>query len=91
MVLGATAEYWMGVTFRLDEKGASSKTGPSVTAMEWKDVRRVLVKGSEIRLSPLESPSTLDAFRGVGLVVRPDNREAVVAFVDAHVPASGGE
>ena len=86
MILGSTAEYWLGASFRLDAKGASARTGPSVTAMEWKDVRRVLVKGSEVRLSPLEAPSGLDAFRGVGLVVTPENREAVMAYVAAHVP-----
>ena len=85
MILGSTAEHWLGTAFRLDERGASARTGPSVTAMEWKDVRRVLAKGSEVRLSPLEAPSALDAFRGVGLVVTPENREAVMAFVEAHV------
>lgn len=86
MVLGATAEYWMGSRFTLDSKGASARTGPSVTAMEWGEVKRVLVKGREVRLSPLAAPSGLDAFRGVGLIVTSENREAALAFVRARVP-----
>ena len=85
MILGSTAEYWLRTDFRLDEKGASARTGPSVTAMPWADVRRILARGSEIRLSPLEASSALDAFRGVGLIVTPDNREEVMAYVRAHV------
>lgn len=86
MILGSTADAWLGTHFRLDAKGASARTGPSVTAVEWGDVRRVLVKGREVRLSPLERASTLDAFRGVGLVVRPENREAVLAYITNQVP-----
>ncbi len=86
MILGSTGDAWLGTRFRLDAKGASARTGPSVTAMDWTDVRRVLDKGAEIRLSPLESASTLDAFRGVGLVTQPENRESVLEYVRAHAP-----
>lgn len=85
MILGATADHWLGTRFTLDAKGATAKTGLSVTAMEWKDVRRILEQGREIRLSPLESPSTLDSFRGVGLVPTAENREAVLAYIHRHV------
>ena len=81
MILGSTAEHWLGSRFRLDARGASARTGPSVSAMEWKDVRRVLVNGREVRLSPLERASTLDAFRGVGLVTTRENHDAVLEFI----------
>ena len=86
MILGSTADAWLGTRFRLDEGGASARTGPSVTAMEWTEVRRVLVKEAEIRLSPLENASTLDAFRGVGLLPTSENREAVLAFITSYAP-----
>ena len=83
MILGATADSWLGTHFRLDETGASARTGPSVTAMGWGEVRRIVENGSEIRLSPLPEPSALDPFRGVGLVPLPENREAVRTFIEA--------
>lgn len=86
MILGSTADAWLGTRFTLDAMGASARTGPSVTAMAWSDVQRILVNGREVRLSPLEGPSTLDAFRGVGLVTIPENHEAVLEFVRSHAP-----
>lgn len=86
MVLGATADYWLGSRFSLDAKGASARTGPSITAMEWGEVKRVLDRGREVRLSPLERASRLDEFRGVGLLTTADNKERVLAFVRTHVP-----
>ena len=83
MILGASADSWLGTRYRLDETGASARTGPSVTAMGWGEVRRVVEKEGEICLSPLEEPSALDPFRGVGLVPLPENREAVLEFVRA--------
>ena len=85
LVLGATAEYWLGSRFRLDAKGASARTGPSVTAMDWNEVKRVLERGREIRLSPLERASFAESTRGVGLLTTPENRDAVLTFVRSHV------
>ncbi len=87
LVLGATAEHWLGSRFRLDAKGASARTGPSVTAMEWSEVKRVLERGREIRLSPLERASFAESTRGVGLLTTPENRDAVLTFVRSHVVA----
>ena len=87
MILGSTAEHWLGSRFQLDAEGARARTGPSVTAMGWNEVRRILVKGKEVRLSPLERASTLDAFRGVALLTTPENEMDVLAFVRARVPA----
>lgn len=86
MILGGTAEYWMGSRFALDVKGATARTGPSVTFMEWENVRRIIERGREIRLSPLEKASRLDEFRGVGLLTTTENREQVLGFVRARVP-----
>jgi hypothetical protein len=86
MVLGATADYWLGSRFTLDALGATAKTGLSMTTMEWTDVRRVLARGREVRLSPLENPSRLDAFRGVALITTEENRSRVMEFVRSHLP-----
>jgi hypothetical protein len=86
MVLGATADYWLGSRFTLDAIGATAKTGLSMTTMEWHDVRRVLINGREVRLSPLDHASRLDAFRGVALITTDENRDRVLDFVRGYLP-----
>ncbi|MFI5385846.1 MAG: hypothetical protein ACHQ50_06965 [Fimbriimonadales bacterium] len=67
MILAATAEFWLGTVYKLDEEGASSRTGLSVTRIPWKDVRRAVTSEIGIKLSPLEETTRLAAFRGVFL------------------------
>lgn len=81
MILASTMEYWLGSSYKLDSKGASSRTGLSLTAIEWPDVRRLIFEEHGIKLSPLEKPSRLDAFRGVFLKFDGSNREQVLQAV----------
>jgi hypothetical protein len=84
IILGSTAEFWLGTTFAIDAKGARSRTGFSLTEIEWENVKRVIPENGGIRLSPLERAGTLDTFRGVFLRFGVDNRdeieEAVLKF-----------
>jgi hypothetical protein len=77
IIFGSTAEFWLGSAFSIDEKGASVRTGFSISAMEWRDVKRVIKDSGGIRLSPLEQPGTMDAFRGVYLRYGNENREHI--------------
>jgi hypothetical protein len=67
LIFASTAELWLGFQYRLDEKGASSRKGMSVTTLPWSDVKRIMVSDSGVTLSPLERASRLDEFRGVFL------------------------
>jgi hypothetical protein len=67
MILAATAEFWLGSAYKLDEEGASSRTGLSPTRILWKDVKRALITPVGIKLSPLEESTRLAPFRGVFL------------------------
>lgn len=78
MILASTMEYWVGSTYRVDSKGASSRTGISLTVIEWPEVRRLIPEDHGIKLSPLEKPGRLDPFRGVFLKFDRDNREQVL-------------
>lgn len=84
IILGSTAEFWLGTSFSVDDKKATVRTGFSTSVMEWKDVKRVARDSGGIRLSPLTRAGMLDAFRGVYLRYGRDNKEsierAVVAF-----------
>lgn len=67
MILAMTAEFWLGTSYRLDEEGATSRTGLSVARVLWKDVKRAVVTSVGIKLSPLEESTRLAPFRGVFL------------------------
>lgn len=88
IIFGSTAEYWLGTTFKVDEKGASARTGLSLVSMDWTDVKRLIWEKNGVRLSPLENAGTMDAFRGVFLRYGDDNREdierAVLNFGEQH-------
>src|SRR4051812_28420854 len=42
IILGSTAEYWLGTSFRVDTKGASARTALSLVEIEWDAVRRAI-------------------------------------------------
>ena len=67
VVVGSTTEYWFGVRYRLDETGATAQNGPSMSKIEWSDVRRLIVNDAGVTLSPLAAESRLTPFRGVFL------------------------
>lgn len=67
MILAATAEFWLGTVYTLDEEGAQSRTGISVVRILWKDVKRAVISPVGIKLSPLEKSTRLAPFRGVFL------------------------
>jgi len=94
IILGSTAEYWLGSSFRLDERGASSRTGFSLASIEWANVKRLIREKQGIRLSPLETPGTMDAFRGVFLRYGEGNQKeiegAVLRFGGTHTALVGG-
>lgn len=80
-ITASTAEYWMGATYRVDAKGAQCRVGFSTTAIEWTNVKRVVVDNNTLKLSPLEKESRSDPFRGVTLRVNESNREAVLSLL----------
>lgn len=67
VVLGATSEFLLPVRYRITEDGASARWGINVTHIAWENVKRVKADEHGLKLSPLEKPSRLEAFRGVYL------------------------
>ena len=78
MILASTMEYWLGSSYQVNAKGVRSRTGLSLTAIEWPEVKRLIVEDHGIKLTPLEKPSRLDPFRGVFLKFDRGNREQVL-------------
>lgn len=67
VVFLGTADFMLPVSFEVGVKGAKSRCGLSVTEISWEKVKRVIQGEDGIKLSPLEEPSRLSAFRGVYL------------------------
>jgi hypothetical protein len=94
MFLGALGELFLPIHYKVDDQGASSQCGLSVTRIEWSAVKRMWTDDAGVKLSPLESPSRLDAFRGVYLRFA-SNRDDVLAKIrtlwsnDAELLAGG--
>jgi hypothetical protein len=88
MILASTADYWLGSHFMVDPKGVRARVGISLTAMEWKDVKRVTIEPHAIKLSPLESGNRMDVFRGVVLRTKPDLKVQVLDLIRTYMPAS---
>jgi hypothetical protein len=56
----------------------------------WSEVRRVVPEGASVLLSPFESRSWLDPYRGLRLLCG-GNRDQVLAFVEARIRGEGRE
>lgn len=88
LVLASTADFWLGVTYRVDSRGVSRRVGFSETAMTWEQVRRAEVSDQELYLSPLESSGRRDAFRGVRIPLPDAHRDEVLRRVKASMQAA---
>jgi hypothetical protein len=93
IILGTTAEYWLGVSYKLDSKGASARCVVSLTSLDWTDVKRAIATDEGIKLSPLDSAGRMDTFRGVFLrygTQRDRVTETVRRWLPTHVDLMGG-
>ena len=85
-LLGSTAEYWLGVNYLLTEESATARCGFSATTLDWSKLKRIIVSGQTIRLSPLDRPSQMEVFRGVLLRTTPENHPQVLDWVHKFGP-----
>jgi len=80
VILGATSDFLLPIRYRIDEKGATARWGINVVHIAWRDVRRTRFDEQGVKLSPLERPSRMEAFRGV-YVRYGDRKQEVEAAV----------
>lgn len=88
VVLASTADFLFGRNFELNEKEARTWVGPSVSAMEWEQVARVVPDGPRILLLPQGVEGWKRTFRGIALEPTAENRDAVVQAVRERIPES---
>lgn len=89
VIFGSTAEYLLPQRFMLTSVGAMAAVGLSRSELAWPNVRRIVVQGDTVLLSPLPAASRLDAFRGVRLCFDPSDggiRAAAMDSLRLHAP-----
>ncbi len=91
LLLGATSDFLFPLSYRLTATGIEADSLTGRMKLSWQDARRVLSNRESVLLSPLASPSRLDAFRGVTLRFAPDgepgDRASVLAMIARCAPA----
>ena len=96
LLLGATAEFWLPVTYRLTAEGAEKRWGGRRQRIAWREARRAVWNEREIFLSPYPRPVRWERFRGLSIPL-PDGIPAseIIAWVqerlqEAHAHAATG-
>jgi hypothetical protein len=90
LLLGATADFFLPVSYRLSSNGIAADSVTSHLRLEWPQVKRCLVSRDAVLLSPLSVASRLDNFRGIVLRYAPDgcpgDRESLFRSILAYRP-----
>ena len=80
LFVSALAEALFPIRFEISERGASSRTPLGRTYIEWDRVKKYYLDDRGIKLSPLDRPGRLEAYRGVYLRFG-RNRDEVIEAV----------
>jgi hypothetical protein len=83
-VLVSLSSYLLPTAYRLTEDAVEVRSLGVVRARPWSEMRRMTVDRTGVFLSPFESRSWLEAYRGLRLLFG-GNRDQVVAFVEARL------
>ena len=83
--LTATIEYFYPITYTISQEGAQARCLWHWQQIKWQTVRRIYVGNEGVKLSSLENPSRLEAYRGVYLRFN-NNREQVLGTIERWRP-----
>ena len=83
LITGSLAEFLLPVKYTLTPQRATASTLLKSTSVEWEKIRCCYLDDCGVKLSTLDSPSRLEAFRGLYLRFGDDkaNREQVIEAV----------
>jgi hypothetical protein len=90
-LLGSLGSFLAKTEYRLTRDAAEARTLGVVRARPWGEMRRATADRSGVFLSPFETRTWLESYRGMRLLFG-GNRDQVVAFVEARLgkPVEGG-
>jgi len=82
LMFASVAEFMLPVTYSITAEGVEARHLWTFARLNWSSVRRVCVCHDGVKLSPLSSPTRLEAFRGVFIRFGEGNRDAVLGAVE---------
>lgn len=90
LLLGACSDFLFPIRYRLNAEGLWADGLTSRMHLRWKEARRCVLEPRAVTLTPLPTPSRLDAFRGVTLRFAPSgepgDRASVLEALRSYVP-----
>lgn len=91
LLVGACSDYLFPLRYRITAEGVFAEGLTSRYVLRWPEVKRALPEPAGLILTPLATPSRLDAFRGVLLRYasdgEPGDRTSVCALLRHYAPA----
>jgi len=96
LLVVSVAPYIFPARYRMRRDGIEIVFLGVRTHRGWEEFKNYYPHEMGVHLSPFRRPSGLDPFRGNFIRFAPDNREAVLRFLDAHIkrgdsdPGEGG-
>jgi hypothetical protein len=95
LLLGTSREYLFPISYILTVEGVSARGLALKGELTWKEARRCLRDRNSLTLTPLATPSRLDAFRGITLRFAPKGQpgdcESILAVIAHCAPELMGE
>lgn len=89
IMLSALADFLFPVTYILNSEGAEARMLFKKSVINWSNVKRCYLDDSGVKLSPLNTATRLEAFRGVYLRFH-NNKEQVIQTVKSLREADNG-
>jgi hypothetical protein len=91
LLLGSCTDFLFPIRYRLNAEGLWADGLTSRMQLPWKEARRCMLEPRAVTVTPLPTPSRLDAFRGVTLrfapTGEPGDRASVLAALRTYIPA----
>ena len=91
LLLGACSDFLFPIRYRLTAEGLWADGLTSRLHLRWKEARRCVLEPRAVTVTPLPTPSRLDAFRGVTLRFaprgEPGDRASVLEALRNYIPA----
>ena len=90
LLIGSCSDFLFPIRYRLNAEGLWAEGLTSRMHLGWKEARRCVLEPRAVTVTPLPTPSRLDAFRGVTLRFAPSgepgDRASVLAALRSYLP-----
>jgi len=81
----AMRQYFIPTHYTLDDEGAKVSSISSSKTRPWDYFKSYYYDRNGVLLSPFETKSPLESFRGIYLILPPDKREPILEFIKTKI------